>query len=523
MSGTLRLLPAGGSALLAETGSLARALALLDLLQADLPEGVTGLIPAAQSVLVQFDPLRLSMADLAARLRRLDLTPGPAQTGRDIQIPVHYDGEDLTEVAALLGLSVADLIARHEAAVFTVAFTGFAPGFAYLQCSDPGLQVPRRQSPRVRIPAGAVAMAGEFGGVYPSDSPGGWQLLGRTPLPMWDLTRPQPALLAPGDRVRFADIARGARVPQATTAKPAAPQAPGPVTLTRADRPVLFQDLGRPGLAGQGVSRAGAMDRGALIAANRALGNPRNTPALEILLGGVALRSEVALTLALSGALCPLSITAADGTKCKADPGQPIALNAGDLLTLGAPTSGLYSYLALRGGWQVASVLGSASRDSLAKLGPEPLTAGDSLTPAGARAQAISPLYQPDLPRPGTVVTLDLLPGPRDDWFTAKGRATLTAQAWTVTPESSRSGKRLTGPEPLERCDSAELPSEGAVPGAIQVPHSGQPVLFLADHPLTGGYPVIAVVAPHHLDLAAQIPPGAQIRFHMLPSPLPKD
>jgi allophanate hydrolase subunit 2 len=175
------------------------------------------------------------------------------------------------------------------------------------------------------------------------------------------------------------------------------------------------------------------------------------------------------------------------------------------------------AYLAVRGGFDIAPVLGSAATDTLAVVGPEPVAAGSVLALKGERAGLTSvsldeaPAF--GLPSAGDIVTLDVVLGPRTDWFTQKGVETLTGQLWQVTPQSNRVGIRLAGAVPLERKDSAELPSEGTATGAIQVPHSGQPVLFLADHPLTGGYPVIGAVADHHLDLAGQIPVNASIRF----------
>ena len=179
----------------------------------------------------------------------------------------------------------------------------------------------------------------------------------------------------------------------------------------------------------------------------------------------------------------------------------------------------LRSYVAVRGGLLVAPVLGSASRDTLAKIGPPTLAAGQRL-PIGA-APTGSAVGAPDrspppLPRAGDTVTLDVVLGPRTDWFTPEAVALLAAQPWRVTPQQDRVGMRLLGEQPLARTQTQELPSEGTVTGAIQVPASGQPVLFLADHPLTGGYPVIGSVAVHHLDLAAQLPVGAHVRFRVV-------
>lgn len=519
MTKGLRLLPAGSDGLLVELADLPAVLALLDALQAARPRGVTDIIPGARTLLIRFDPLALAPEALSAHLQALDLSEARAPQGQLHEVPVLYDGADLAEVAALLGWSVPDLIARHTAATFTVAFTGFAPGFAYMTCDDPALEVPRRAVPRKRIPAGSVALAGAFGGIYPSDSPGGWQLLGRTPLQMWDLSRERPALLAPGDRVRFQDMGKDATI--APAMPPAArPIQAGGLHIIRADRPALLQDGGRPGQAGQGVSGSGALDRASLHAVNRCLGNPREAAALEIAFGGFALRADCPVTLAMAGADCPLRVIGPLGEVAPGH-GQPFAMDAGDELQIGPPRHGGYSYLGLRGGFQAGPVLGSVARDTLAGLGPAPLAAGDLLTPAGRPAGAVIPCPPPTpaLPQAGDTVTLDVILGPRPDWFTAAGLDTFLGQNWQVTPEISRTGKRLHGQTPVGRRDSRELPSEGTLPGAIQIPHSGQPVLFLADHPLTGGYPVIAVVARHHLDLAAQIPPGAQIRFNPVPGP----
>lgn len=518
MAERLRLLPAGSDTFLVELDDLATTLTLLDGLRAARPAGIIELVPAARTLMVRYDPLVTDRAHLVGAIASIDLSVRSTRQGQTFEILVAYDGEDLVDVAEMLGWKVEELIRRHTQATYTVAFTGFAPGFAYLTCDDPDFDVPRRKSPRVRIPAGSVALGGKFGGIYPSDSPGGWQLVGRTPLKMWDVCRPRAALLTPGDRVRFREIAKGAVAPvavnlekQPETASPAAG-----LVVTRADRPALYQDLGRPGMADQGVAESGALDRASLIGANLCVGNQWDAAVIEIAFGGFGLRADLPVTLAVTGAPAPLSIRTADGRIVLAPFGRPFALDAGDDLTLGLPPEGMRSYLALRGGFAVESLLGSASSDTLAKIGPAPIATGRLLAPAKEPAAAVDP-FRParvSLPKAGEIVTLDVLLGPRTDWFTDKGVETLLSQEWQVTAESSRVGMRLAGAEPLERRNAAELPPEGTALGSIQVPHSGQPVLFLADHPLTGGYPVIGVVARHHLDLAGQIPIGANIRFN---------
>ncbi len=516
----LRFLPAGSDSFLVELDDLETTLTLLDALLATSLEGIVEVIPGARTVMIRLDPLLTDRPRLTDLISGIDLSKRSIRQGELFEIPVVYDGEDLKEVAELLGWSLDEVVRRHTEATYTVAFTGFAPGFAYMTCDDPGFDVPRRKSPRVKVPAGSVGLAGRFGGIYPSDSPGGWQLIGTTPLKMWDPTRERAALLAPGDRVRFCNAAENARgqLPAKSTAKLENKVRADGLHVVRADRPALYQDLGRFGHANQGVSESGALDRGAMRAANRCLGNSSDSAVVEITLGGFSVRADRALTVAVAGAPCPLTIRPASGGEVAAPFARAFALDAGDELTFGMPPTGMRSYLALRGGFSVVQMLGSAATDTLAKVGPEIIQAGSVLVPKDLQALAVDPAppEQQQLPRAGEVVTLDVVLGPRTDWFTEKGIATLCAQDWEVTPQSSRVGMRLSGETAIERIDQSELASEGTPLGAIQVPHSGQPVLFLADHPLTGGYPVIGVVAHHHLDLAGQVPIGARIRFNVI-------
>lgn len=512
----LRFLTCGEEGLLVETADLEGALGLFAALRSAPPEGLTDLVPAARSLLIRFDPRLTSRRILQTQVAALDWAAQAPAPGAIVEIPTTYDGEDLEGAAALLGWSVEELIQRHQAALWTAAFIGFAPGFAYLTCDDPGFDLPRLPSPRVKVPAGSVALAGRFGGIYPSESPGGWRLIGRADARLWDAAREPPALLRPGDRVKF-QAAKSLARPPAPAPKPAA-SAEG-LEILRADRPALLQDLGRPGRADQGVSTSGALDREALRAANRMLGNAPGAAALEIAYGGFALRADRPVVLAVMGAPCPVTLRRPEGRESPLPFGRPFALDAGDEVGLGAPPEGARAYLACRGGFAAERALGSAATDLLAKLGPAPLQAGARILPAEAPAWAVDPDPPAPrrLPRSGELVVLEALPGPRADWFSPEALALLTAQDWLVTPESSRIGARLSGERPILRRDQAELPSEGVVAGAIQIPAAGWPVLFLADHPLTGGYPVIAALTRRSLDCAGQIPIGARIRFRLIP------
>ncbi|MFD9888364.1 biotin-dependent carboxyltransferase family protein [Amycolatopsis sp. NPDC059027] len=269
----------------------------------------------------------------------------------------------------------------------------------------------------------------------------------------------------------------------------------------------LVQDLGRPGYAHLGVPPSGALDVAALRLANRLAGNAESYAGIEAVLGGLSVRATTSCTVAVTGPPVRVQV---DGR----DVGSHVAvhLRAGQTLTIGTPSTGLRCYLAVSGGIAAEPSMGSRSRDVLAEIGPDPLVPGVVLPlgavhgiPAGADV-VVPPVAAAELVVPVTL-------GPRDDWFddVARGLGTW----WTVTPESNRVGLRLDG-TPLRRAQAyaeSELPSEGLLTGAVQVPPNGLPVVFLADHPTTGGYPVAATVRRGSLDALGQVRPGTKLRF----------
>ncbi len=199
----MNLLPMGDSAWLLEAADAEQAQRWRATLAAAAWSGVLELVPGYCSLLVNFDPLAVDGDELKVRLLHLSDTPLKTVESRQHEISVHYDGEDLAAVAAAAGLSTAEVVRRHVQGNYTVAFLGFAPGFAYLTGLDAALRLPRLPKPRIRVPAGSVALAGPYSGIYPRESPGGWRLLGRTEVELFDVDRMPPSLLAPGDRVRF--------------------------------------------------------------------------------------------------------------------------------------------------------------------------------------------------------------------------------------------------------------------------------------------------------------------------------
>ncbi|MGJ9403736.1 5-oxoprolinase/urea amidolyase family protein [Arthrobacter sp. KK5.5] len=535
---------AGTRSLLVEIRPLDAVLALHGLLLERPLAGQQDVLAAAETVLVKFDSRanavrgRRAITELGPQA---EASAGAAQAGAPVDIEVVYAGEDLAEVGRLTGLGADGVVAAHTGQLWTAAFGGFAPGFAYLVGEDDSLNVPRRGTPRTAVPAGSVALAGNFSAVYPRQSPGGWQLIGRTATAMWDLGREKPALVRPGDTVRYTAVRESVEVteaPAAATPHATAPDAAGPeqghahgaLEILSPGMQSLIQDLGRPGFGDLGVSASGAADQTAARQANRLVGNPPGEAVVESLLGGLEVAARGDLVLALAGAETPATVSGTHGS-ATAPLRAPFALRDGETLRIEAPTAGLRSYLAVRGGLAVPAVLGSRATDSMSGIGQPPLAAGTVLGVGPAGPGHVVGAAEPSTLRPAGEATLRVTPGPRDDWFGPDALDALTGHPWTATTQSNRIGVRLEpddGGRPLARIRDGELPSEGAVAGALQVPPSGLPVLFLADHPVTGGYPVVAVVVPEDLPAAAQLAPGTRVRFAVVdpdtlqPSPTPE-
>lgn len=527
---------AGRRCFLVECVDIDQVMALHQRLSTHPVAGQREVLAAARTVGLFFDT-DAEARHAAEDISQWNLSDAASHDGALITVEVVYDGADLCEVATQLSMSVDELINWHTGTTWLGAFGGFAPGFTYLVSTGDSYSIPRRRTPRTRVPAQSVAVAGEFSAVYPQASPGGWQLLGHTNAVMWDLDRSSPALVAPGDRVQYHAVRerltttqnstdhRSGEQPHEKLSATATPQHGLEIITTGLQ--TLVQDLGRPGYADLGVSHSGVADRAAARQANRLVGNDSEAAVLEVLMGGLTIQAHGHHVLALTGTDTPAQIwapeTAPTGSR-QAPVNAAFALFDGEHLHLPTPEAGLRTYLAVRGGLEATDQLGSRATDTLSGIGPESVREGAVLAvnkpqhPLAATGTA-EPAVHPTLPRvDGPATVLRVLPGPRDDWFGPAGLEQLTGQPWRVSDDSNRIGVRFELPEDgaaLQRVQDAELPSEPAVTGALQVPPSGLPVLFLADHPVTGGYPVIGVVAEDDLDLAAQLPPGATVRFQI--------
>lgn len=511
-----RVIPVGDRAVTVEVGSsldeetVGRVRALDERLREKSPRGVLEAVPTYASLLVIYDRLALPYAELRATLLSLarDL-PASNPPGRLMEIPVLYDGEDLGDVAMTCGLAQDAVIDLHSGRDYSVLMLGFSPGFAYMGFVDERLRLPRRKTPRTRVPAGSVAIAGPQTGIYPRTLPGGWNLLGRTTVPLFDASIAAdgtPSRLMPGDRVRFIPTHTLEPVLEA----PRVRYEGGGISVLEPGILTTIQDAGRPGLRRVAVPLAGYADPASARVANQCVGNPLDAPVIEICGPGLRLRFEKTAFLALAGATVTAELERADLDHASLVVPMNVAVRARPSNTLIVRTveNGARAYVAISG-LQAPRVLGSASVD-LGSRFLRPLEADDGLEvarfdPDRARRDPID-----IMPRTATV---RVILGPQDGHFDRAAIEAFLAAGWRAGLDSDRVGARLDGPR-LKHEGPAEIVSDGMVPGCIQVPPDGRPIVMLSDCPTTGGYPKIACVVSDDLGLVAQAIPGkTEIRF----------
>jgi KipI family sensor histidine kinase inhibitor len=463
------------------------------------------------SVRAAVDESRAALAERGAR----EVAPGP---GRLVTIPCRFDGPDLDDVAALAGCGVADVPALLTAQPLTAAFMGFSPGFAYLGgLPRPLDRVPRRARPRPVVPAGSVAIANGQAAVYPTSSPGGWQLIGRTSFPLFGADRPPYAVLAPGDRVQFTVAGPDERVePEPVRAPPWSlpPEARPVFAVVRPGLRAVVQDGGRRAVAGIGVPSAGPADPVSFALANRLVGNTAGAGAVEVTGGEASVRCLMDCHVGVVGAAPDVRVD--DTTE---DHDRLLPLRAGQQIHVGRLHGGCRTYLAVAGGVLGPVWFGSAATDELTGLGAGALRVG-SVVHAGRWAPPLG-----DHVAAGAATVLDdvapvllrVLPGPHGAFFPPDALAQLAAAVFEVQSASNRVGMRLRAEEAVPAAPSAvgegALDSQGVVTGAVQVPPDGDPVVLLPDHATLGGYPVLAVVATVDHGRLGQCAPGTRVRF----------
>jgi antagonist of KipI len=468
-------------------------------------------------------------------------------TPRELELPVVYGGEqgpDLAESAKRSGLTEQQFIQRHAASAYHVAMIGFAPGFPYLSGLDETLEQPRHDSPRMSVPAGAVGIAGNQTGVYPIASPGGWQIIGRTATPLFRPEADEPFLLRQGDIVKFVPVKEHIESPMSMEERPAAENSGQPSPALTVLKPGLLttvQDLGRRGWQAFGVSVGGAMDEVSMRTANLLVGNDEDAAVLEITLIGGSFNMDQDLLISICGADLEAS---ADGERLPMN--RPVFLSQGMKLSFGRAGAGCRAYLAIAGGIDVPHILSSRSTDPRARMGGgfgRALRSGDSLgllQPSEQAQRLLTELrkkmvesrsrwssvswstmgwtegstYHRTQTRETPVITLRVLLGAEWEQFSSDAKHRLFHEPFRLEASSDRMGLRLSG-SALTRIKLEELKSHGVVPGTIQVPPNGQPIILAAGCQPTGGYPKIAHVLSADLPLLAQAVPGDWLGFEI--------
>jgi len=524
---------AGDSAILLELEPVidptvnAQAIAIATAVRDQRLAGVRDVIPTYRSVAVHFDPLTCDVDSLRHTMREAAASPRRSTSGSLVEVPVAYGGDngpDLDEVAAFAKLSARTVIDRHCGPEYRVFMLGFLPGFAYMGIVDESIAAPRKATPRTRIPAGSVGIAGRQTGVYPRPSPGGWQLIGRTSLQVFDPNREPASLFRAGDRVKFVPVDSHSFENHSLVARTFMVRAKEPARCVTVVRPGLFttiQDSGRWGYQDRGVPVSGPMDRHAHRLANALVGNAADAAALEATLLGPELRFDQPALIAVAGADLEAAV---DHKPVAVD--TPHRVESGGVLRFGARRSGTRAYIAIDHGIDVPAVLGSRSTHVVSGLGGidgRALRAGDRLALGSSNSSPSGTTRRES--RTSTVrgARLRAMRGPQDYYFDESAFDWVARTRFTVSPQSDRMGYRLIAGSERTRPPasitnpgnkgSGAMISDAAFTGGLQIPPSGEPILLMADRQTTGGYPQIAMVITADLGLAGQLAPGDWIEF----------
>ena len=509
--------------------------------------GVLEVLPTYCSVSIYFDEaicqisLLKDLAQKALQKSEEEKTES-TDSARTITIPVCYEDQefapDLEKVALHAKLSKEEVIKLHSSSDYLIYMMGFLPGFPYLGGMNPRLETPRLETPRTKIPAGSVAIGGAQTGLYPVESPGGWNIIGRTPLRLFDVERKPFFLYEAGDKIRFLPITReefenfdeslwlaqvaGKSEASIETSDDAADskevyECGGGIKILEPGLLTSIQDSGITGFQKYGIGQSGAMDQISFALANQICGNEKNAACLETTLAGPSIRFVTACDFAITGAV--FENATLDGMRIEMN--KKISAKAGSLLSCGFASKGLRSYIAFSGGLLVPKIFRSSSTNLKSKIGGymgRKLQADDQLA-IGINKK--NPLLVPDnkstegFTENKDVLLLDCIKSSQFDFFQEKIVKKFTDSIYTVSAESDRMGIRFTGPG-LE-CGKTDIISDAIPFGAVQITSAGLPVVMAADRQTTGGYAKIACVKKSAMYRLAQALPGTKVRFNLLP------
>ena len=503
------------------------------------------IVPTYCAVTVYFDLSQISQNLLQKILEDLVEKSGNElnesnKSDKIVEIPVCYEDEfapDLADVAKYTGLSKEEVIKLHHSKDYLIYMLGFLPGFPYLGGMDERLETPRLENPRTKIPAGSVAIGGKQAGLYPSDSPGGWRIIGRTPLKVFDQNRNPSCLYQAGDKIRFVPISKdqfekiekkntGENSSDSTgSAKKSGIQkyiCTSGIKILEPGLMTTVQDRGRFGFQHEGIGQGGVMDAESFALGNAILGNEENAACLEATALGPAIRFVMDCEFVITGGECGATID--NKTVCL---NKKYYAPAGSVLKCGFITKGLRSYICFKGGLLVPEVFGSRTTNLKSKTGGyfgRKLKTGDEiaignmvkkklgkLTVAGDTENEPVPVLEQLPPSSSEPLVLNCTKGSQYSSFSKKIIKKFQSTVYTVLPESDRMGIRFSG-EGLD-CGKTDIISDAIPFGAVQITSAGLPVVMAADRQTTGGYAKIAAVTRHSMCLLAQAVPGTRVTF----------
>ena len=482
--------------------------------------GIKEVIPAYTTILAVLDPLKADRDKLINEVRRIVRSIKPEdlkeEVNRVIEVPTVYDpqyGLDLEDISKLTKLSIEEIINLHSSQVYRVYMVGFIPGFPYMGEVPEKIAVPRLENPRIKVPAGSVGIAGVQTGIYPFESPGGWRIIGRTPLRLFNPNKDPPTLFKIGDYVKFKPISREAyeKMLEAEWADVGKLKIEGePILRVEAAGPgVSIQDLGREGYRKYGVPVSGALDKESFIIANMIVGNEINDACIEIFQSSFEATVLQDIIISICGAKVDGEIDGEPLENCKAIP-----VRRGCKITINGLRGGMVAYMAIAGGINEPIILGSRSYYTTAGIG-RILSENSIITTAKNKFNElidVCPSMNIDWNREVND-EFRVIIGPHIKHFTEEMMNEFLSMKFTVTSNLNRMGYRLERGEEAKLRGVGRLLSCGTIPGAIQVPGDGNPIVLMADAQTTGGYAIIGKIISPDLYAFSQVEPGRKVKF----------